>query len=190
MMVHLLIDHIKKFVPIGEELEERIEKISSIRKISKGDFLHKPGRVCEKTYFITRGLLRTYYEKEGKEVTDNFAAEGEWITSIYSFLQNVPDRFHIQAIEDSDLIVIKIEDLEKCFRDYHHMETFGRILMTRYFLSKSEKAISLQFFSAREKYQYFLNTEKHKVNRIPLGMVASYLGMTQETLSRVRAERG
>lgn len=189
-MIHLLLEHIEIFTSIEDDLKERIQKISSIKKISKGDFLHKPGRVCDRTYFITKGLLRTYYEKDGKEVTDNFSAEGEWITSIYSFLQNVPDRFHIQAIEDSDLIVIKLEDLEKCFHDFHAMETFGRILMTRYFLSKSEKAISLQFFSAREKYQYFLKTEKHKVNRIPLGMVASYLGITQETLSRVRAERG
>lgn len=153
----------------------------------KSHFLHKPNRTCLYTYFINKGLLRIYYLKGDKEITDNFSAENEWITSIYSFLQNIPDYFYIQTLEETELVKISLTDLEGCFRDFPEMERFGRILMSKYFLQQSERIISLQFNSALERYRFFEKTSKNKLQRVPLGMLASHLGMTQETLSRVRA---
>lgn len=141
------------------------------------------------TYFINSGLLRVFYKKDDKEITDNFSSEGEWITSIYSFMKNVPDNCYIQTLEKSELISINILQLEKCFWDFPEMERFGRILISSYFLEQSERIISLQFHSAKERYEFFIKTGKNKIQRVPLNMLASYLGMTQETLSRVRAEK-
>lgn len=188
-MIEQLLRHIEKYITISEELTIRLTEISKIKTVDKGKFLHKPDRVCEFTYFINSGLLRVFYSNAEKEITDNFAAEGEWITSIYSFMKNVPDNCYIQAIEKSELVAINILDLEKCFSDFPEMERFGRILISHYFIEQSERIISLQFHSAKERYDFFCKTAKTKVVRVPLGMLASHLGMTQETLSRVRAQK-
>ncbi len=169
-------------------MKKRIESIGEIQTFRKSHFFHKPNRTCKHTYFINSGLIRIYYLKDGKEITDNFSAENEWITSIYSFLQSIPDQFYIQTLEETEVIRISLNDLENCFRDFPEMERFGRMLMSKYFLEQSERIITLQFNSAKERYQIFERTSKGKLTKVPLGMLASYLGMTQETLSRVRSK--
>ena len=184
-----LIQHIEQFIVVSEDLKNRLSEISELQNFEKGKFLHKPNRVCNYTYYINSGLVRIYYKKGDKEITDNFSAEGEWITSIYSFMRNLPDNFYIQTIEKSELLAIDMLLLEKCFLDFPEMERFGRKLISKYFVEKSERMISLQFHTAKERYDFFLKTGKNKIQRVPLGMLASHLGITQETLSRVRAEK-
>lgn len=188
-MIDNILQHITKFITVSEDLKNRLSEIAKIQTFEKGKFLHKPNKICNYTYFINSGLVRIYYKKSGKEITDNFSAEGEWITSIYSFMQNVPDNCYIQTLEKSELISINILDLEKCFLDFPEMERFGRMLISKYFVEQSERIISLQFHTSKERYEFFLKTAKNKIQRVPLGMLASHLGMTQETLSRVRAEK-
>ena len=188
-MIDNLVNHIKIFIPVSDELRKRLNEISEFKTLEKGKFLHRPNRVCKYTYFINTGLLRIFYKKEEKEVTDKFSAEGEWITSIYSFMRNIPDNFYIQTIEQSELVAINITKLEKCFEDFPEMERFGRMLISKYFVEQSERIISLQFNSAKDRYQFYERTSKNKLPRVPLGMLASHLGMTQETLSRVRAAK-
>jgi CRP-like cAMP-binding protein len=184
-----LIKHIEKFIVVSEDLKNRLSEISKIQILEKGKFLHKPAKVCDHTYFIHSGLVRIYYKKGDKDITDNFSAEGEWVTSIYSFMQNVPDNCYIQTIEKSELISIGLLQLEKCFLDFPEMERFGRMLISKYFLEQSERIISMQFHTAKEKYTFFCKTSENKLARVPLGMLASHLGITQETLSRIRAEK-
>jgi CRP/FNR family transcriptional regulator, anaerobic regulatory protein len=188
MLDHLMA-HIKLFVPVSEKLAERITTIAELQHIAKGKFLHRPQQVCHHTYFINSGLLRTYYKKGNKDITDNFAAEGEWLTSIQSFMQNVPDYFYIEALEPSELLAIHVQALEECFQDFPEMERFGRLLLSKYFLEQSERILSLQFHSAKERYAFFCKTAGNKTARVPLGMLASHLGMTQETLSRIRSSK-
>ncbi len=188
-MIDNLVNHIKKFIPVSDKLLKRLTEISELKTLEKGNFLHRPNRVCTYTYFINTGLLRIFYKKGDKEVTDNFSAEGEWITSIYSFMKNVPDNCYIQTIEKSELVAININELEKCFEDFPEMERFGRFLISKYFMEQSERIISLQFHTAKERYEFFRITSKNKISRVPLGMLASHLGITQETLSRIRAEK-
>jgi len=185
--INNLINHISNFIPVSIQLKKRIESIGKIQNFPKNHFLHKPNKTCLHTYFINSGLIRIYYQKDDKEITDNFSVENEWITSIYSFLQNIPDYFHIQTLEETEVIRISLNDLEDCFKDFPEMERFGRMLISKYFLEQSERIISLQFNSAKERYQFFERNSKNKLSRVPLGMLASYLGMTQETLSRVRS---
>jgi CRP-like cAMP-binding protein len=188
-MADTLIQHIEKYISVADSLKTRLTEISTPHKFGKGFYLHKPNRICNTTYFIESGLVRIYYKKGEKEITDNFSGPGEWITSIYSFLKNVPDNCYIQTLCPSSLIGINIEQLEKCFIDFPEMERFGRILISKYFIEQSERIISLQFNSAKERYEFFLKTSKSKAQQIPLGMLASHLGMTQETLSRIRSEK-
>ena len=107
-MTKNLIQHIERFIVVSEDLKNRLFEISKLQSLEKGKFLHKPNKVCNFTYFINSGLVRIYYKKGDKEITDNFSAEDEWITSIYSFMQNVPDNCYIQTLEKSELISIEI----------------------------------------------------------------------------------
>lgn len=105
------------------------------------------------------------------------------------FMKNIPDNCYIETLEASELVVIYIYKPEKCFTDFPEMERFGRILISKYFMEQSERIISLQFNPAKELYRFFLKTSGHKLLRVPLGMLASHLGMAQETLSRVRGDK-
>lgn len=181
-----LLKHIESFIPVSEQLKNKLHDIAHRQTLAKGVFLHQPGRICSHTYFIVSGMVRTYYQKDEKEITDNFAAEGEWITSIQSFMKNVPDYFYIQTLEDTELLSIHLQQLEQCFTEFPEMERFGRMLLSHYFMEQSERIVAMQFQSSKERYNYFAETSPHKLLRVPLGMLASYLGMTPETLSRVR----
>jgi CRP-like cAMP-binding protein len=150
-LIENLINYFTNFIPISTELKNRLESICHIEIFPKNYFLHKPQRICSTTYFINKGLTRIYYKKGDKEITDNFSAENEWITSIYSFLKIIPDHFHIQTIEETELVKISLTDLEECFQDFPEMERFGRMLMSKLFLEQSERVISLQFNSAKER---------------------------------------
>lgn len=184
-----LVEHIRGYITVSNELESHLHAISRRELVEKDSFLHRPGRICTSTYFIVQGLVRIYYKKGTKEITDNFSAEGEWITSVYSFMKNVPDNCYIQTLENTHILSISLRLLEQCFSDFPEMERFGRMLISEYFVQQSERILSMQFHSARERYAYYKKNAGDKIHRLPVGMLASYLGMTRETLSRLRADK-
>lgn len=182
------LEYFKQLTPVSERLEQELLLRTSQLQIKKGEFLHRAGSVCTHTYWIKKGLLRTYYLKEGREVTDVFAAENEMITSAHSFMKNEPDQYYLQAVEDTKLFAISYQDLMFLFEHYHEMERFGRITMSISYIQLSEKLKSYQFTTAKDKYEHFCKVYKPILPRLPLGMVASYLGFSQETLSRIRGK--
>lgn len=180
------IEYFKKLTKVSNSLEEELIHRTSKSHVKKGEFLHKAGQICTQTYWVKKGLLRSYYLKEGREVTDVFAAEDEMITSAHSFMKNEPDQYYLQAIENTELYSLSFNDLMYLFEHYHEMERFGRITMSISYVQLSEKLKSYQFTSAKDKYEHFCQIYKLILHRLPLGMIASYLGVSQETLSRVR----
>ena len=182
------ISHFSRLIHVSKELEEYLLCKAIQLKIKKGEHLHTAGNICDKTFWVKTGLLRIYYLKNGKEITDRFAAEGETITSANSFMGNKPDQYYLQAIEKSELYALTYSDLMIMFDQFPEMERFGRITISIHYVNLLARLESYQFTSAKDKYNHFCRIHKAVLHRLPLGMVASYLGISQETLSRIRNE--
>lgn len=153
----------------------------------KGHVLIRQDTVCGRIYFIETGLARTYYYKDGREVTDWLAAEGDFVGSMVSFLTQQPDRRIVELLEPSRLWAIPQARLESLYDLHHEIERLGRLLISTGLVQMQQRFDDLHFASARQRYQTLLGRHRSLVQRVPLGMIASYLGISQETLSRIRA---
>jgi CRP-like cAMP-binding protein len=178
--------YLKMFISLSPQLKVEIERNMTPLSIRKGEILHKTGSYCRRYYFVKQGLIRAYYILEDKEVTNSFATENDWITSVNSFYKDEPSDFTLQALEDSELWYFTKTDLEILYEKFPEMNQFGRMLMTRNYVEQTERLTALNFVPAHQRYSDFIKKNPNLMNRIPLGMLASYLGITQETLSRVR----
>ncbi|MDB5234724.1 MAG: hypothetical protein JWR44_1717 [Hymenobacter sp.] len=182
----LLLQHISRLTTVSAELKDELRRRIVPLTVAKGQFLHSAGAVCSRTYFITQGLLRSYYCKGERDITDGFAAEGDWLTATSSFMTNRPDRTYLQALEPSQVEALTNTGLGYLFDHFPEMERFGRITLAQQFLQQSTRVEALRFTSAKDKYAHFCAAYQRLLPRLPLGMVASYLGIRQETLSRLR----
>ncbi len=184
-----LVQHVAQLTTLTPDLQAELQRLARFQEIERGDFLHRAGAVCNRTYFITKGLVRSYYEKGEKEITDFFAAEGDWITAPASFMKNEPDQTYLQALEKSQVCSLTNVELLRLFDCYPAMERFGRITVSQQFVQLSTRLTAMQFSLAKDKYAHFCAVYRPILSRLPLGMVASYLGITQETVSRVRGRK-
>lgn len=138
--------------------------------------------------FIEKGLSRTFYYKDVKDITDWISTEGTFACSIVSFITRQPDIRNIELLEDSVIWGIHHDDLEKLYSQHHDIERLGRLLVSAGVVQMQHRFDELHFTSASERYKQLLKIHPDIVLRVPLGMIASYLGITQETLSRMRAQ--
>jgi len=153
----------------------------------KGQVLVKPGKICNYLYFINSGLTRTFYYKDRKDVTDWISDENSFAVSIISFITRKPDRRGIELIEPSVLYAIHHEDLENLCNEHHDIEKMARHMVSFGLIQLQQKFDDLHFATALQRYQTLMANNPTFILRMPLGMIASYLGITQETLSRIRA---
>jgi CRP-like cAMP-binding protein len=174
---------------LSERLKSELTNRVTVVHFNKGDLVHDADKVCTKSYFITKGLLRTYFLKDGKEISEYFSSENEWVNSPKSMFQQKTDIYYIDALEKTEVFCLKINDLGFLFDNFSEMERYARLSMGTVFGHLMERIVSMRFTTAKEKYEHFCETYHGIYHRIPLGMVASYLGITQETLSRIRAEK-
>jgi CRP-like cAMP-binding protein len=176
-------------IPISNELEKAIIAASKEISVPKNTILIKEGERCRNLFFIKKGLLRGFYYDQGKEITHWFTKEEEFGTSFYSFITNEPSSETIETLEDCELVQIAHADLQKLYSDFPETERIGRIITETYYIDLEERFLNIQFKSAKERYQNLIAKNTSLIQRAPLGQIATYLGITQETLSRVRAEK-
>lgn len=160
----------------------------SSHSLSKNEVLLREGQICRSLYFVHSGLLKQYYYEQEKEVIDYFASESKIVSGIGSFFRQKPSHKIIQAIEPSLLSAISYSSLESLFHKHHDLERVGRLIAIDAFILMEERIFSLQFHSAKERYDNLLQTNPNILLRVPLGQIASYLGITQVTLSRIRGQ--
>ncbi|TDU40099.1 CRP-like cAMP-binding protein [Gelidibacter sediminis] len=155
--------------------------------VSKSQLLVNQGDICKTLYFIEQGMGRSFYTNEnGKEITQWFFGVGKFMTSADSFFQQTPSLYNLEVLVDSVVFSISKKDIDQLFAKYHKMEKLGRLVTTEMLTKIVNKLNAIQFQTAKERYDYMLAEFPDIVHQVPLGHIASYLGMTQETLSRIR----
>lgn len=186
---NVFVNHFRRFIPVSENLEaELLNRITEVR-FKKGDIVIDAAKICKKSYFIKHGLLRIYFIKDGKEINEYFSSENEWANSPRSWRTGKADMYYVDALEDTTAYCIHADDMIFLFNNFPEMDRYGRLSMATLLNQLMERIVSFRFTTAMEKYIHFKETYPTIYHRIPLGMVASYLGITQETLSRLRAEK-
>jgi CRP-like cAMP-binding protein len=181
-----LIKSISKYIKVSENLQKDLTSHLKLEYFGKREIVLNEHKICTKSYFIEKGILRLYYLKDGKEITEFFCAENQWINSPKSFMNQEIDVYYIETIEESQVWSLDVYDLVHLFDKYPEMEKYARMDMGSTFLHVLERLAISRFSTAREKYQHFLKVYEDVHHRIPLGMAASYIGVTPETLSRLR----
>lgn len=169
--------------PIG------IQALASILvpiKLQKGDLVFPEGNVCNAMYYVDRGMVRQFYYKNGKDVTEHFSYEGRIVFCIESFLKQEPSRLLVETLENSTLYAIPYEELHILMSQNHEILTLYRRILEHALISSQEHADSQRFENAAERYERLLQTKPEIILRAPMVYVASFLQMTPETLSRVR----
>ncbi|WP_299840292.1 Crp/Fnr family transcriptional regulator [uncultured Tenacibaculum sp.] len=168
------------------ECQQKLSNSSNLLVLPKGEILVREGQYSDKTFFIFNGCARAYYLKDGKDISDWFAFDNDFISSINSFFLNIPSPHFIELLEDSILLEISRIDVERLSDEYNDLERLSKIIVTKTMLQQQEKISSMQFHSAKQKYDNILSIRPDITQRIPLTHIASYIGITLETLSRIR----
>ena len=181
--------HFEKYIKLSDTLKSELAKRIVPKNFKKGELVHNADNICKNSYFIQKGLMRTYFIKEGKEVSEYFSAENEWVNSPRSFMQQKLDIYYIDTLEQTECFCLNVNDLVFLFDNFPEMERYARLSMGSVFGHYLDRITSMRFTTAKDKYLHFCLTYHNIYYRIPLGMVSSYLGITQETLSRIRAEK-
>lgn len=184
-----LVDFMRAIYPLGKKTRQYILQNSFRKKIIKGKYLLKPGDFCTHYYYIHKGVLRAFIKEDNKEITTWINPENEITTSIRSMSRREPSLEYIQAIENCDLYVISFESLQKMYALFPEMNIVVRILLEEYYAASEERSYISRLPSAEKRYRHFTASRPELVNRIPLKYVASYLGMSEETLSRLRGKK-
>jgi CRP-like cAMP-binding protein len=188
--VEELINKIKSNISLSSEAEEYIFSISKVKTISKGELLIRQGQRVKKTYFVTDGCLRSYgIDKNDKEHTLQFAIKGWWISDFIAVYTNEPATLNVEAINNSNVIAFNTKDLDEIHSLFPEFEPFQRKNLERHVVSLHKRILNQLQLTAHERYNVFLKQYPDIEQYTPNYHIASYLGITQESLSRIRAEQ-
>lgn len=185
MDLNLIIDNIDK---LPEPSKHALKKIISEVTHPKGHLLLKADRTETKVYFIKKGIVRAYTELADNEITFWFGREGDTIVSMKSYVANQKSYENIELLEECELYELRKQDLHELFLKDIHIANWGRKFAEQELLKTEERFISRQLKTSMGRYRDLMNTNPDLLQRVQLGYIASYLGITQVSLSRIRAK--
>jgi len=184
------INKIKSSLLITSEAEEFLYSISNEKTLSKGDVLIKEGQTVKKTYFVIDGCLRSYCtDKSGKEHTLQFAIKDWWISDFIAIYNNEPATLTVECITESKVIEFNAEKLNNIYSTFPEFEAFQRKNLEQHVVSLHKRILNQLQLTAGERYDLFVEQYKEIEQYTPNYHIASYLGITQQSLSRIRVER-
>ncbi|MEY8708688.1 cyclic nucleotide-binding domain-containing protein [Bacteroides faecichinchillae] len=176
-----------RFPEMSLEGRRQIEKILIRKEYPKGVIALKEGAIANEIVFVGKGMLRQYYYKNGKDVTEHFSYEGCILMCIESFLKRVPTRLMVETLEPVVIYLFPYDEIQKLTQENWEINMFYRKILEYSLIVSQIKADSWRFETARERYNLLLEQHPEIIKRAPLANIASYLLMTPETLSRVRS---
>ena len=180
---------LKETAAISDTEFEQALPYFSRKILQKGEYFVKEGAVCKQIAFVEKGLLRTYFfNDKAEEITFCFEPENNFSTAYKSFILQCPSSLSIQAIEETHLIVIHQENLQKLYDTSYQWLKIGKLFAEKEYIFLEQYASMLNNESAKEKYQRLLKENPTIILRVPLKYIASFLGVTRRTLSRIRKE--
>ncbi|MCA9735518.1 Crp/Fnr family transcriptional regulator [candidate division KSB1 bacterium] len=186
-MYKALHDNILKRIKISEEDFAQCISFFKAAKIKRKQFLLREGEICKYTCFVSKGCLRSYStDEKGNEHVIQFAIEDWWISDLYSFLTAEPATYNIDALEDSEVLLIEKNSQEDLCAQIPAFERFFRLLLQNNYIANHRRITAALSATAEKRYLTMLATYPHLVERLPQHQIASYLGITPESLSRIR----
>jgi CRP-like cAMP-binding protein len=187
LMYEIFFQALKSKVDFSEEDLTIVKKQLSPKKLRKKQYLLQEGDACKFIAVVEKGALRSYtIDEKGTEYIIQFALEGWLISDLYSFLTAEPATYTIDAIEDCELVLISKNAHEELLKTLPKYETWIRLQITNAYIALQRRLTSVNSLSLEERYESFTSIYPHIVQRVPQHMIASYMGLTPETLSRVR----
>ena len=185
-----LVQHIRQFVTLDEDEEKILKSYIKQQSLRKKENLLSPGQICRTLYFVEEGCLRMFFinTKSTEQITQ-FALDNWWITDFFSFMDKKPSEYYIQTIESSKVIAIDIHVFDKLLKEIPQLERYFRIIMQKNLAAAQLRAKYLYEMSKEEFYHHFSTSFPEFVQRVPQYMIASYLGLTPEYVSKLRSKK-
>ncbi|MFB6341912.1 Crp/Fnr family transcriptional regulator [Saccharicrinis sp. FJH2] len=182
-----LIYYIKKWIHITEKEEEVILSAFEPVFIKKKKEILEPGDNCDYIYFIIEGCLRSYFvDEKGVEHIYQIRLDNSWISDLESFFSRRASKYYIESLENTRLLRVSYERLESLYNEVPGLERYFRILFQKAYVNALQRLNSTMWESAVDRYNELLKEHKDIFQRVPLVYIASYLGITPESLSRIR----
>jgi CRP/FNR family transcriptional regulator, anaerobic regulatory protein len=183
-----LLKVISQIYPVSAALQNDLVQTLKVETIPKKTILLREGEVFQRMYFIEKGLARAFYFDEGKEHTSWFMKEGDFIISVNSFYKQVPSQESIEVLEDSIMASITYGQLQELYQKHLEFNIISRVLTEHYYSLSEERLFAMRQSSAKHRFEFFITRYPELAKRISLKQMASFLRMTPETISRLRAD--
>jgi CRP-like cAMP-binding protein len=181
-----LVEIFRKIGGLSQENEKELLKVVKRIECNSKTILQAKDTISNKIYIIEKGIARTFYYKDGKDITYWLAAENDLIGSMSSFFMQTPSNKIVETIEDCILWEFEYNTLQNLFETNKELGNIGRLFANYGIAIMEQRFDNLLFYNAKQRYNILLEKRPDIIRKVPLGMIASYLGITQETLSRIR----
>jgi len=181
-------DIFKEFESLNSCIQQQILSKLHVLQFAKHDYILKKGDICKGIFLIEKGCCRTYLENGGKEITTNFGIDKGIICSAYSYFSQTPSNEYIQTLEDTTCYFFSYKSIHLLLDEHVEFNVFVRKIYESLLIHEINLLNSIRSMSALERYEHFMEKTPKILQRVPLGHLASILGMSQETLSRMRSK--
>jgi CRP-like cAMP-binding protein len=189
MKIEPLLNYINRYVTLTKDEADFLQSKVIYRKYLKGQYIVQQGDICKYECFVISGCTKTFYlDDSGQEHILMFSIEDWWTSDMGSFITQTPADFNVQCLENTELIMFHYDDIEDLYREIPKLERFFRSIIERAFVASQKRLVRNFSLTAKDRYLYFRNQYPKIEQRIPQYMIASYLGITKEFLSKIKSQ--